>query len=150
MRYRLRHVALLMLVILPPAFLAGCTGSSARDNPGGRPAEGAAQATERAVTPHAPVPGKGTDPTPAAVANEVTIDNFAFQPAELTISVGTRVTWVNRDDVPHTATDSARPRRFDSGTLDTDGRYAHDFSQPGTYEYFCAVHPHMTGRIIVK
>jgi plastocyanin len=84
------------------------------------------------------------------VANEVTIDNFAFQPAELTVSVGTRVTWVNRDDVPHTATDTARQRRFDSGTLDTDGRYTHVFSQPGTYEYFCAVHPHMTGRIIVK
>ena len=50
----------------------------------------------------------------------------------------------------YTATSTAKPRAFDSGTLDTDDKFAHVFNQPGTYEYFCAVHPHMKGRIVVK
>ncbi len=85
-----------------------------------------------------------------ATSNEVVIDNFAFSPSTLTISVGATVHWVNRDDVPHTATSSKRPREFDSGALDTDDRFAHQFDVAGTYDYFCAVHPHMTGQIIVK
>lgn len=82
--------------------------------------------------------------------NQVVIDNFAFKPRTLTVSAGAKVTWVNRDDVPHTATAKGKPRAFHSGTLDTDGQYSFVFKQPGTYEYFCAVHPHMTGKIIVK
>jgi plastocyanin len=85
-----------------------------------------------------------------AVPNQVVIDNFTFQPPRLTVRAGTKVTWVNRDDVPHTATSTAKPKRFDSGTLDTDQRFAHVFNKPGTYKYFCAVHPHMTATIIVK
>ena len=87
---------------------------------------------------------------PAEPGTQVTIDNFRFSPAELTVTAGTKVTWVNRDDVPHTATSTARPRLFDSGTLDTDGQFTHVFTAPGTYDYFCAVHPHMTGQVIVK
>jgi plastocyanin len=83
-------------------------------------------------------------------SQRVMIDNFTFTPRELTVPVGTRVTWVNRDDVPHTVTDAAKPRRFDSGTLDTDDTFDHVFRTPGTYPYFCAVHPHMTAQIIVK
>jgi plastocyanin len=66
------------------------------------------------------------------------------------VPAGTRVTWVNRDDVPHTVTSAEKPRRFNSGTLDTDGQFTHLFTTPGTYEYFCAVHPKMTGKVIVK
>jgi plastocyanin len=95
-----------------------------------------------------------TNPAPAAntpaVAEKVVIDNFAFKPATLTIPVGGTVTWVNQDDVPHTATASVKPRAFDSGSLDTDQQYSFTFKTPGRYEYFCAVHPHMTGVIIVK
>src|SRR5438128_367383 len=86
---------------------------------------------------------------PASAESEaarVTIDQFAYGPRELTVAAGTRVTWVNRDDVPHTVTSSEKPRRFSSGTLDTDGQYTHLFTTPGTYEYFCAVHPKMTGK----
>ena len=78
------------------------------------------------------------------------IDNFTFSPAEVTVTPGTKVTWVNHDDVPHTATSTAKPRAFNSGTLDTEGMFSHVFTQPGTYEYFCAVHPHMKGRVTVK
>jgi plastocyanin len=80
----------------------------------------------------------------------VVIDNFTFDPPQLTISPGTTVTWINRDDVPHTATSTAKPKLFDSGPLDTDDKYSHVFRNSGTYEYFCAVHPRMTAQIIVK
>jgi plastocyanin len=101
-----------------------------------------------------------TMPTTAPVApmmaathsaeQQVTIDNFAFDPQVLTISPGTKVTWLNRDDVPHTATSSDSPRKFKSPALDTDEKFSHVFSEPGTYPYFCAVHPKMTGKIVVK
>jgi plastocyanin len=84
------------------------------------------------------------------VPNQVVIDNFTYRPARLTVKAGTKVTWVNRDDVPHTATSTARPKKFDSGTLDTDQRFSFVFKTPGVYPYFCAVHPHMTATVIVK
>ena len=89
-------------------------------------------------------------PPSGETQNQVNIDNFTFSPAKLSVHVGTKVTWVNRDDVPHTVTSKAKPRTLDSGTLDTDGRYSHVFDKPGTYDYFCAVHQHMTGQILVK
>jgi plastocyanin len=85
-----------------------------------------------------------------AVSNQVTIDNFSYSPAQLTIPVGTTVTWINHDDVPHTVTSTSRPKLFDSNAMDTDDRFTHEFTTIGTFDYFCAVHPHMTGRIIVK
>jgi plastocyanin len=81
---------------------------------------------------------------------EIVIDNFTFSPAMLTVPVGATVHWVNRDDVPHTATSSQRPKEFDSGALDTSDRFAHQFTAVGSYNYFCAVHPHMTGQIVAK
>ncbi|HLJ92967.1 MAG TPA: cupredoxin family copper-binding protein [Gemmataceae bacterium] len=86
----------------------------------------------------------------AEAAQQIVIDNFSFRPPTLTIPVGTKVTWINHDDVPHTATSTAKPKHFESGTLDTDDRYSHVFTTVGTYPYFCAVHPKMTGQIIVK
>lgn len=81
-------------------------------------------------------------------ANEIVIQNFAFQPATLTVKVGTKVTWVNRDDDPHTAT--AVDKKFGSKTLDTGDQFSMEFSQPGTYKYYCALHPRMTGEVIVQ
>jgi plastocyanin len=78
----------------------------------------------------------------------VLIDNFNFTPPTITVAAGATVTWTNRDDVPHTVT--ANDRQFASGALDTDDHYSHRFTAPGTYAYFCAVHPHMTGQVIVK
>jgi plastocyanin len=86
----------------------------------------------------------------ASAKNEVAIDNFTFSPQVLTVAVGTKVTWTNRDDVPHTVTSPTKPRVLDSRTLDTDQSFSHVFDRAGTYEYFCAVHPKMTGKIIVK
>jgi plastocyanin len=80
----------------------------------------------------------------------VTIDNFTFNPAEITIAVGTKVTWTNRDDIPHTVTDAGDPRQFKSSPLDTGDTFDHVFTAPRTCRYFCSIHPHMQGTIIVK
>jgi plastocyanin len=77
----------------------------------------------------------------------VTIDNFTFQPAELTVKVGTTVTWTNHDDIPHTVVSAGK---FRSKTMDTDDHYSFTFTAAGDYKYFCSLHPHMTGTIKVE
>lgn len=102
------------------------------------------------TTPHSE-PAAGTPaqaPANAAGKPEVSIDNFTFTPQTLTVAAGTKVTWTNHDDVPHTVKSTAK--MFLSGTLDTDDKFSFVFSQPGTYPYFCTVHSHMTGTIVVK
>jgi len=79
---------------------------------------------------------------------EVKIDNFSFTPASITIAVGTTVTWTNRDDIPHTVVSDDKV--FKSKVLDTDEKFAYTFSKPGTYPYFCSVHPKMTGKVVVQ
>jgi plastocyanin len=91
----------------------------------------------------------GTQPTSQA-AVIVKIENFAFMPKVLEIAAGATVTWQNADDVPHTATSKNDPQVFDSGPLDTDEKFSFTFSKPGKYTYYCKVHPHMTGVVIVK
>ncbi len=86
----------------------------------------------------------------AAEPNTVTIDNFAFGPQVLTVALGTTVTWINHDDEPHTVVNAGTPRLFKSGALDTDDTFTFTFDKPGTYEYFCSIHPHMTGTVVVK
>ena len=77
----------------------------------------------------------------------VTIDNFTFAPAELTVKVGTTVTWKNHDDIPHTVTSAGK---FRSKALDTDDSFSFTFTTAGDYQYFCSLHPHMTGMIKVE
>jgi plastocyanin len=81
-------------------------------------------------------------------SNEVTIDNFAFGPKELTIPVGTTVKWVNHDDIPHTVAN--KDRLFRSKALDTDDSFSFTFASAGTFDYFCGLHPFMMGKVIVK
>ncbi len=78
----------------------------------------------------------------------ISIDNFTFGPNVLTVKAGATVRWVNRDDIPHTILDKQR-KVFRSKVLDTDDAFSFTFKEPGTYEYFCGLHPHMTGRVIV-
>src|SRR5437660_12855603 len=96
------------------------------------------------------VPSAAGEARHAAVEKQIVSDNFTFDPPTLTIPVGTKVTWVNHDDVPHTATSTAKPKHFASKTLDTDDKCSHVFTVPGTYEYVCTVHSKTTGRIMVK
>jgi plastocyanin len=78
----------------------------------------------------------------------VKIDNFTFTPKSVTVKAGTTVTWTNQDDIPHTVTSTTQ--QFRSKALDTDDKFTFTFSTPGTYEYFCSLHPQMTGIIVVE
>jgi len=82
-------------------------------------------------------------------ANEIGIDNFKFAPATLTVRVGTKVTWINNDDVPHliVSVDKAFKQ---SPVLDTGNRFTATLSKPGSYKYFCSLHPQMQGTITVR
>ena len=80
--------------------------------------------------------------------NDVTIDNFTFGPKELTVAVGTTVKWVNHDDTPHIVVD--KNKAFRSKALDTNDSFSFTFASAGTFDYFCGLHPHMVGKIIVQ
>ena len=89
--------------------------------------------------------------TPAFAADaEITIDNFTFSPAQLDVAAGTRVRWTNRDDIPHTVVSRDDPRAMKSPPLETDESFTFVFSRPGAYPYFCSLHPHMQGMVVVK
>jgi amicyanin len=90
------------------------------------------------------VPPTLADNAPATV----TIDNFTFTPQRLTVKAGTTVIWTNKDDIPHAV--AAVSKLFRSQALDTDQDYSFTFTTPGSYEYFCSLHPHMTGTIVVE
>jgi plastocyanin len=85
---------------------------------------------------------------PPAATAEVKIDNFSFGPTAITVAAGTTVTWTNRDDIPHTVVSD--DKIFKSKVLDTDEKFSYTFAKPGTYPYFCSVHPKMTGKVIVQ
>jgi plastocyanin len=79
---------------------------------------------------------------------EVHIDAFAFAPQRVSVKTGATVTWINDDDIPHTVASSGK--FFKSRALDTKDKFSFAFTTPGTYEYFCSLHPHMTRSIVVE
>jgi len=83
-----------------------------------------------------------------ATTPEVKIDNFSFGPATLTVAAGTTVTWTNRDDIPHNVVSTADV--FKSKVVDTDEKFSYTFTKPGTFPYFCSIHPKMTGKVVVQ
>ena len=93
------------------------------------------------------VPLASAAPAPGADA-AVTIDNFRFSPETLSIAKGATVTWTNHDDVPHVIVSTAKA--FKSPVLDTDGRYSRVFDAAGSFEYYCSLHPRMTGKVVVS
>jgi plastocyanin len=88
-----------------------------------------------------------THAAPAAAAS-VQIGNFTFNQAVVTVKPGTTVTWTNGDDIPHTVV--AKDGTFKSKVLDTGDKFSFTFAKPGQFGYFCSIHPHMTGTVIVK
>ena len=99
-----------------------------------------------------PMAGLGVSFAAAAIAPapavQVAIKSFAFTPQVLTVTVGTTVIWTNSDEDPHTVT--AVDKSFRSGALDTGGKFSYTFTRAGEFAYFCQLHPHMTGKVIVK
>jgi plastocyanin len=86
----------------------------------------------------------------AADPVHIRIGNFAFAPEIVTVAVGTRVQWVNEDDAPHVVIGVDKDTPIKSPALDTDDKYAVVLDKPGTYRYFCSIHPHMVGTVVVK
>ncbi|MGA2568232.1 MAG: cupredoxin family copper-binding protein [Pseudolabrys sp.] len=83
-----------------------------------------------------------------AATIEVKIDNFTFNPQQITVKAGDTVTWTNHDDIPHTVT--SKTMAFRSKALDSDDKFSFTFTAPGSYAYFCSLHPMMTGTIVVE
>ncbi len=92
-------------------------------------------------------PGAQVQATPLTGVTQVSIQNFSFQPASIQVTTGTTVTWTNQDTAPHTVT--FRSSAQGSGTLQRSQSFSYTFTTPGTYDYYCAVHPYMVGRVIV-
>ena len=137
---RSKTAELLVIFCAVAITLGGCTivGDGSKETPGARQ-DGAA--SKRLTT---------ADPVEQPGVNEVqiVIENFAFVPSEVTIATGTKVTWINKDEAPHTATST--DKKFNTGGLDTDDKYSFVFNDKGEFPYFCALHPHMTASITVK
>jgi plastocyanin len=93
-----------------------------------------------------------TSTFPAASAQaadtNIIIDQYTFTPPRVTVKAGTTVAWINDDDIPHTVASSTKV--FKSKALDTSDKFSFTFTTPGIYEYFCSLHPHMTGAIVVE
>jgi plastocyanin len=112
---------------------------------------GAASALATPVPPAALAtlpPPKPAHPVDTSGGPSVSIENFNIVPATLTVPAGTTVVWTNHDDVEHTVT--ASDNGFTSPAIQTDGQFSYTFTTPGTYSYFCAIHPFMTAKVIVQ
>src|SRR4051794_17755450 len=86
---------------------------------------------------------------PPAHASNVGISNYAFSPASIEVHPGDSVTWTNQDKAAHTVTGSSGPEKLDSPTLEQGDSWSFTFTEPGTYEYYCALHPDMKGKVVV-
>jgi amicyanin len=116
-------------------FQSGLTpGMSGQAMSGMQPPPASASAT----TADSPAPQGGT---------AVAITDFKFNPATLTVPVGSTVTWTNQDEEPHTI--AAKDGSFHSPGMDTHGTYSFTFTTPGSYDYICSIHPFMTGTVVV-
>jgi plastocyanin len=124
--------------------LVGCESEKDPGDPVGKMA-GAHKDSMASASKPAASPSNGD---PAANEVQIVIENFVFSPAEVTVAPGTKVTWINKDDAPHTAT--SVDKKFNSGGLDTDDKFSFVFNEKGDYEYICTLHPHMKATIKVK
>lgn len=136
-----RRIKLAIILIGLGIILAGCQtgadkGADPRTNPG---------LTDK--TAKTPTPQSSAE-QPDANEVRIEIENFVFKPADITVAPGTKVTWINKDEAPHTATST--DQKFNSGGLDTDDKFSFVFNEKGDYPYFCTLHPHMKAQIKVR
>ncbi|MER6176319.1 plastocyanin/azurin family copper-binding protein [Streptosporangium sp. NPDC001681] len=128
---------------------AGITPGAGQSLPGMPGGTGPASAIPVLPNTATAAPTRSAPVTPVG-PNSVTIKNFAFHPAALTVKAGTTVTWINQDPEPHTVTSQGQgqgPLR--SAALASGARYLYKFTKPGTYKYLCSIHPFMTATVTV-
>lgn len=99
------------------------------------------------ASPHASASATTADLPAPQGGTAVAIADFKFNPATLTVPVGTTVTWTNQDEEPHTL--AAKDGSLHSPGIDTHGTYSFTFNTPGSYDYICSIHPFMTGTVVV-
>jgi plastocyanin len=119
---------------------------------GDAPAPDASAAVESPTPAESAVPVESAAPvqspaTPSVEPAAVSIIDLTFEPATIEVDAGSAVEWTNEDPFAHTVT--AREGDFDSGTMDGGETFSQTFSEPGTYDYFCAIHPSMAGTVTV-
>ncbi len=139
-----RRTSTLALALLALT-VTGCGSSDDDGDNSGNTTESTATTEDNASKP-----GGVSAPAPsgdAARAEKVSIVEFTYSPDPVVIEEGGKVIWVNRDSAPHTAT--ADDGSFDTGTIETDKLKSESFKQPGTYTYFCEIHPDMHGTVEV-
>lgn len=145
--YRIRSLSLAALLAALVLILAACSSGtpSATDTPSEAASEAPSQAASESATPSEDGGAEGAT---------VRIDGSAFDPAELTVAVGTEVTWVNADAFGHTVTDGTDGQAVEDPIvdepIDQNGSVSVAFDQPGTYEITCAIHPSMQMTVIVE
>ena len=133
------RVAIIALVLVSTVATTACSAAAGAASPAlATPVPPQALAT---LPPPKPAAAAPTGPA-------VAIENFNYVSADLTVPSGTTVVWTNHDDVEHTVT--ASDGSFTSASIGTEGQYSFTFSQPGTYSYFCAIHPFMTAKVTVQ
>lgn len=139
------RIALAAGVLIATAIGTASCGSSSS----GSGSTGAVASASVAVNPASPTAAaSATGGTSTSQTRAVTIQNFAFAPKALTVPVGTRVTWTNKDTATHTVT--ATNHAFDSNDLQTGKSFSYTFTKAGTYSYLCEIHPYMTAQVIVQ
>ena len=129
---RRRWIEVLLAVLVLAALLAACGGDS-----GGKAKPTATSTQDPAMRPEA----------------QIVLSGSTFQPKEITVKAGTKVTWINQDSFAHTVTAGTRDNPsglFDSKNLAGGGTFSYVFDQPGTYNYFCGIHSGMDGTVIVQ
>jgi Plastocyanin len=136
-----RRIKFAIILIGLGIILAGCqTGADKGADPHTNP--GLPDKTAKTPTP------QSSAEQPDANEVRIEIENFVFKPADITVAPGTKVTWINKDEAPHTATST--DQKFNSGGLDTDDKFSFVFNEKGDYPYFCTLHPHMKAQIKVR
>lgn len=151
----------LMALVALPAFMMACRsgGSTTSPTPSLTPTPTLSPTPTSTPSPTptqiptptptvTPTPTPSTSPTPTGGPTAVKITSFAFDPANITVTVGTTVTWTNLDSVSHTVTSDTGV--FESGTLSHNATFSYTFNSRGTFNYFCSLHPSMKGKVVVE
>jgi plastocyanin len=137
-----------LLLLLPALVACGATASPPAGTPsGGQPATATTGPTEQ------PMPTATAQPAQGGATADIAMKNISFQPGEITVKVGTTVTWTNDDPSSHTVTSGTRGNPsglFDSGNVGPGGTFSFTFNEAGTFDYYCKIHPGMDGVIIVE
>lgn len=133
----MKRIFMFAAIVSVLAIVSGCSLSGQNQPAAGTPVNN--------NTGNVTVPPQNQPPA-AAAEKSITISNFTFNPTPLTISVGTKVTWTNNDPFQH----QIKSATFNSSPLDTGSTFSFTFDTPGTYNYSCAIHPYMSGQIIVQ